>query len=134
MSSNVSNKLIFVVIDKKYDVNFIKSFVELTSRFNNDDGFYLINDNFHLYSPSYVNALICKYPYKKHNLSYLIKNAISSIKETSDDSNRYLIVFTDKTNDIEERLIKSIKDLNVFCLFKNEIDEEVLNFCFKEYL
>lgn len=134
MYLNVSNKLVFIVIDKKYDVNFIKSFVELTSRFNGDDGFYLINNNYDLYCPSYVNALICKYPYKKHNLSYLIKDAISAIKKGSDDSNRYLMIFTDKINDVEDKLIKNIKDLNVIYTIKNEIDEEVLSFCFEGVL
>jgi hypothetical protein len=107
MQSNISNKLMFFVIDKKYNVDFIKSFVEFTSKFNKDDGFYIINNDHDLYSPSYVNALICKYPYKKYNLQYLLKDVTSVIKKTEDDSNRYLIIITDGV--VEERLFKNMK-------------------------
>jgi hypothetical protein len=132
MQSNISNKLMFFVIDKKYNVDFIKSFVEFTSKFNKDDGFYIINNDHDLYSPSYVNALICKYPYKKYNLQYLLKDVTSVIKKTEDDSNRYLIIITDGV--VEERLFKNMKELNVSVLVKNSIDKEVVDFCFEGIL
>ena len=132
MQLNISNKLLFFVIDKKYNVDFIKSFVDFTTKFNKDDGFYLINDDHNLYCPSYANALICKYPYKIYNLQYLLKDVTSVIKKTEDDSNRYLIIITDGI--VEERLFRNMKELNVSVLVKNSIDEEVVNFCFEGVL
>lgn len=132
MQLNISNKLLFFVIDKKYNVDFIKSFVDFTTKFNKDDGFYLINNDHNLYSPSYANALICKYPYKTYNLQYLLKDVTSVIKKTEDDSNRYLIIITDGI--VEERLFRNMKELNVSVLVKNSIDEEVVNFCFEGVL
>lgn len=132
MQLNICNKLIFFVIDKKYNIDFIKSFVSFTAKFNKDDGFYLINNNYDLYSPSYANALICKYPYKKHNLNHLLRDVTTAIKKTEDDSNRYLIVITDQP--VEERFFRNMKELNVSVLVKSSIDEEVFNFCFKGIL
>lgn len=130
MQLNLSNKLIFFVIDKKYDIDFIKSFVVFNKKFNLDDGFYLINNEHDLYSPSYTNALISKYPFKKHSLSHLLKDVIQSIKKTEDDNNRYLIVITDQET-IDLKTIVNLNQLNVKHLIKSEIDLEVMDFCFK---
>ena len=131
MQLNLSNKLVFLVIDKKYDASLIKSFVLFNKKFNSDDGFYLINDNYDLYSPSYSNALILQYPFKKHTLSYLLKDAIKSIKNTEDDDNRYLIIITDNKENIDIKTKDNLNQLNIKCLIKSEIDLEVMNFCFK---
>lgn len=131
MQLNLSNKLVFLVIDKKYDVNLIKSFVLFNKRFNLDDGFYLINNNHDLYSPSYSNALILQYPFKKHTLSYLLKDVIKSIKNTEDDNNRYLIIITDNQEKIDIKTKDNLNQLNIKYLIKSEIDLEVMDFCFK---
>lgn len=131
MQLNLSNKLIFFAIDKTYDVDFIKSFVSFKENFNSDDGFYLINNEHDIYSPSYANALISKYPFKKHSLLYLLKDIIKSIKKTEDDNNRYLLVITDSEEIMSEKLKDNLSQLNVKYLIKNSIDLETINFCFK---
>jgi len=125
------NRFIYFVIDKEYDVEFIKSFVEFNKRFNSDDGFYLLNEGFDLYSPSYSNVFIMKYPYKKHKISFLLKDVIKAIKDSKEDAEKYLIIITD-LDDIEDRFKNQIN--NIKYIISKEITEDVVKLIFESDL
>lgn len=120
------NRYVYFVIDKEYDVDFIKSFVEFNKKFNSDDGFYLINSNHDLYAPSYSNAFILKYPYKEHNLSYLMKDVIKAIKSSKEDADKYLIIITKSI--VENRFLNQLNDVKY--IISPEINDEVVEIIF----
>jgi len=86
---------------------------------------------FDLYSPSYSNVFIMKYPYKKHKISFLLKDVIKAIKDSKEDAEKYLIIITD-LDDIEDRFKNQIN--NIKYIISKEITEDVVKLIFESDL